>query len=400
MLIDRSPGDLPEIAIPLSVPEVGGREWEYVKACLDTGWISSVGAFVDRFEAAMAQAVGVSHAVATVNGTAALHIALMVAGVEAGDEVLVPDLTFIAPANAVRYLGAWPVFIDVDPLHGQMDPAQVADFLERGCERTPDGLRNRSTGRWVRALLPVDVLGHPADLEPLMALAEAHGLALVEDATESLGAEYRGQPVGSRADIACISFNGNKIISTGGGGMLLTRREDWATRARYLTTQAKDDAIEFIHGAVGYNYRLGNVAAAIGVAQLERLPEFVTRKRAIADRYRIALQGCPGLEPLPEATWARSTSWLFTMKVDAEAFGMDSRGLLDFLRKRAIQTRPLWQPMHLSPAHQGCASWHIEVATHLNRVCLSLPCSVGLKESDQTRVIQALHEAHRIGTLK
>ena len=233
-----------------------------------------------------------------------------------------------------------------------------------------------------------------------MALAEAHGLALVEDATESLGAEYRGQPVGSRADIACISFNGNKIISTGGGGMLLTRREDWAARARYLTTQAKDDAIEFIHGAVGYNYRLGNVAAAIGVAQLERLPEFVTRKRAIADRYRIALQGCPGLEPLPEATWARSTSWLFTMKVDAEAFGMDSRGLLDFLRKRAIQTRPLWQPMHLSPAHQGCASWHIEVATHLNRVCLSLPCSVGLKESDQTRVIQALHEAHRIGTLK
>jgi len=182
--------------------------------------------------------------------------------------------------------------------------------------------------------------------------------------------------------------------------MILTRRGDWAARARYLTTQAKDNAIEFIHGAVGYNYRLGNVAAAIGVAQLERLPMFVARKRAIADRYRAALRECPGLEALPEATWARSTSWLFTVKVDAEAFGMDSRGLLDFLGKRAIQTRPLWQPMHLSPAHAGCASWHIEVATQLNRVCLSLPCSVGLTVADQTRVIETLGEAQRMGTLK
>lgn len=393
MLIDGSRQDLPEAFIPLSVPEVSGREWDYVKECLDTGWISSVGAFVDRFEEAMARAVGVPHAVATVNGTSALHIALMVAGVEAGDEVLVPDLTFIAPANAVRYLGAWPVFIDVDPLRGQLDPGQVEAFLREGCERTPEGLRNRATGRRVKALLPVDLLGHPVDLDPLLALAEAHDLVLVEDATESLGAEYRGTPVGSRAAIACISFNGNKLISTGGGGMILTRREDWAKRARYLTTQAKDDAVEFVHGAVGYNYRLTNVAAAIGVAQLERLPEFVSRKRAIADRYREALRDLPGLDPLPEAAWARSTQWLFTVKVDAERFGMDRGALLRHLGDRAIQARPLWQPMHLSPAHVGAPAWGGAIAAELQRVCLSLPCSVGLTASDQARVIQALREA-------
>jgi perosamine synthetase len=379
--------------IPLSVPEVGGREWDYVKECLDTGWISSVGAFVERFEAAAAQATGAAHAVATVNGTAALHMALMVAGVEAGDEVLVPDLTFIASANAVRYLGAHPVFVDVDPVHGQMDPAQVESFLASRCVRRGGSLCNRGSGRRVKALLPVDVLGHPADLDPLLALAEAHGLELVEDATESLGARYRDRPVGGRAPVACLSFNGNKLISTGGGGMLLTSRDDWARRAKYLTTQAKDDPVEFVHGEVGYNYRLTNVLAAIGVAQLERLDAFVARKRAIADRYREALADLPGLLPMAEAPWAYSTFWMYTVQVDPARYGRDSRSLLRFLDERRIQARPLWQPMHLSPAHRDCEAWRCRETVRLNAASLSLPCSVGLTDAQQDRVIAALREA-------
>src|SRR5262245_49714075 len=237
--------------IPLTVPALGGSEWTYVKECLDTNWISSVGAFVGRFERMMAERIGVGHAVAVVNGTAALHVALSVAGVGTGDEVVMPALTFIAPANAVRYLGAWPVFIDVDAEYGQIDPQRLQDFIMRGCEWSGGALRNRQTGRRVTALLPVDILGHPADLDPILQIARARNLVVVEDATESLGARYKDRPVGQRADIACFSFNGNKIVTTGGGGMIVTDRADWADRARYLTTQAKDDSIEYVHGDIG-----------------------------------------------------------------------------------------------------------------------------------------------------
>jgi len=390
MLIDGSQASMPDDFIPLSVPEIRGREWEYVKECLDTGWVSSVGSYVDRFEAAVAAAVGTRHAVATVNGTSALHLALQVAGVEAGDEVLVSDLTFIAPVNALRYLGAHPVLVDAEPVHCQMDPGLVRAFLQEGCERVGGTLRNRATGRRVAALLPVDALGHPVDLDPLLEVARPLGVAVVEDATESLGASYKGQPVGGRADIACISFNGNKVITTGGGGMLLTDREDWARRARYLSTQAKDDPIEFVHGEVGYNYRLTNILAAVGCAQMEQLEAFVARKRAIADRYREALAGVPGITVPGEAPWARSIYWMYTLLVDAEAFGMDSRALLKELGRRRIQARPLWQPMHLSPAHKGAALLGGAVSERLNRTGLSIPCSVGLDERAQARVIEAI----------
>jgi len=392
MLIDGSQASMPDDLIPLSVPEIRGREWDYVKECLDTGWVSSVGAYVDRFEAALAAAVGARHAVATVNGTAALHLALQVAGVEADDEVLVSDLTFIAPVNAIRYLGAHPVLVDAEPVHWQMDPHLVAAFLHEGCHRVQGILRNKATGRRVAALLPVDVLGHPVDLDPLLELARSFGLPVVEDATESLGATYRGEPVGKRADVSCVSFNGNKVITTGGGGMLVTDREDWARRARYLSTQAKDDPIEFVHGAVGYNYRLTNVLAAIGCAQVEQLAGFVERKRAIAARYQAALAGIPGLSLMAEAPWARSIYWMYTILVDGAAFGMDSRALLKALGERRIQARPLWQPMHLSPAHAGAVTLGGAVSERLNRTALSIPCSVGLDEASQGRVIQAIRE--------
>ena len=283
-MTNRNPG-LPvgKGFIPLSVPCLAGNEWAYVKECLDTNWVSSVGAFVDRFEGMAAAALGVGHAVATMNGTAALHIALKLAGVEADDEVVVSDLTFIAPANVVRYLGAWPVFVDAEPRYWQMDPQKLRDFLRKECDFAGGTLKNRHTGRRVAALLPVHILGHPCDMDPILEEAGAFGLPVVEDATESLGVRYNGRPAGSFGRMACLSFNGNKILTTGGGGMLVTNDAELARRARHLTTQAKDDTVEYIHGEVGFNYRLTNVLAAIGVAQMEQLESHVADKRATAE---------------------------------------------------------------------------------------------------------------------
>ncbi|HEY9428674.1 MAG TPA: LegC family aminotransferase [Gemmatimonadaceae bacterium] len=378
--------------VPLCVPELRGNEWTYVKECLDTNWVSSVGAYVDRFEHAMADRVGVAHAVATVNGTAALHIALQLAGVRADDEVLVSTLTFIAPANAIRYVGAHPVFIDAEPDHWQMDTAKLASFLENDCERQGGELRDRATGRRVSAIVPVHILGHPVEMGAVLELAKRYGLKVVEDATESLGATWRGRPVGQLGDIACFSFNGNKLITTGGGGMLVTDDEALAKRARHLTTQAKDDPIEYVHAEVGYNYRLTNVLAALGVAQMEVLDEYIEQKRAIAARYAEGLGDVPGITLMSEAPWARSVFWLYTVLVDERVYGMDSRALLRTLGERKIQSRPLWQPLHLSGAHRGESTTECPVAERLNREALSLPCSVGLSESEQARVIEAIRE--------
>lgn len=379
--------------IPLCVPEIRGNEWQYVRDCLDTGWVSSVGSYVDRFERGLAERVGARHGVATTCGTAALHTALLVAGVEPDDEVLVSTLTFIAPANAVRYAGAWPVFVDAEPRYWQMDPQRVTDFMRDQCQRVHGVWRHRATGRRVRALLPVHVLGHPAEMAPLMEVAREYGLVVVEDASESLGATCDGTPVGHFGDVACFSFNGNKLLTTGGGGMLVTDDPAMAARARYLTTQAKDDAVEYVHGAVGYNYRLTNVQAAMGVAQLEQLDAYVAAKRRIAARYAAALGEVAGLRPMTEAPWARSTFWMYTMLVDGVRFGRTSRELLHLLDGARIQARPLWQPLHRSPAHAGSPLTDCPVADGLHRSALSLPCSVGLGAEDQERVIAVVREA-------
>jgi perosamine synthetase len=377
-------------AIPLIVPELRGNEWAYIRECLDTNWVSSVGSYVDRFERVLAEYVGVRDAVATVNGTAALHIALLLAGVGAEDEVIVSALTFIAPANAVRYAGAWPVFIDAEPRFLQMDPAALEDFLRHGCIEDTDGLRNRRSGRRVRAILPVHILGHPVDLEPILMLAERYGLPVIEDATEGLGARYRGRSLGSFGRTACFSFNGNKIITTGGGGMLVTDDPELARRARYLTTQAKDDPLEYVHHSVGFNYRLTNVLAAMGCAQMEQLDAFVAAKRHIAARYRQAFRSLPGLQVPEEAEWADSTYWMYTALVNEDEAGLDARSLLQELARHNIQARPLWQPMHCSPAHAGSMSPPCPIAEQLHHRAISLPCSVGLDENAQDRVIDVV----------
>jgi perosamine synthetase len=384
----RAPGAPPPADfIPLIVPEIRGNAWQYVKECLDTNWVSSVGNYVDRFEKMVAERAGTKYAVATVNGTAALHIALLLAGVEAEDEVIVSSLTFIAPANAIRYVGAWPVFIDAEPRYWQIDPAGVVDFLDNECEWNGYVLRNRRTGRRVKAVLPVHILGHPVDMDPVLAAAAKYSLAVIEDATECLGARYRGKKLGSLGDLGCFSFNGNKIITTGGGGMLVTNKAEWAARAKYLTTQAKDDPIEYVHHAVGYNYRLTNVLAALGCAQMEMLDTFVEAKRRIAERYQQSLAALPGVRLPQEAEWAFSTFWMYTLLIDEKQSPINSRELLRRLDAQKIQARPLWQPMHRSPAHESFGGPCCPTSEALYAQAISLPCSVGLTPSDQNRVI-------------
>jgi len=376
--------------IPLIVPEIRGNEWKYVKECLDTNWVSSVGSYVDRFEKMAAERAGTQYAIATVNGTAALHIALLLSGVQADDEVVVSSLTFIAPVNAIRYVGAWPVFIDAEPRYWQIDPAGVADFLEERCRWDGHILRNRRTQRRVKAILPVHILGHPADLDPILAVAAKYSLPVIEDATEGLGARYRGKRLGGVGHVGCFSFNGNKIVTTGGGGMLVTNNSEWAARARYLTTQAKDDPIEYVHNAVGYNYRLTNLLAAMGCAQMEQLDTFVEAKRQIARRYRESLFSLPAIRLPEEADWAFSTFWMYTLLIDEKESRIHSRELLRELAARKIQTRPLWQPIHRSPAHNLSGSPSCPNSDALHAQAISLPCSVGLTRSAQDRVIEII----------
>ena len=376
--------------IPLIVPEIRGNEWRYVKECLDTAWVSSVGAYVDRFEQMVAQKAGTKYGVATVNGTAALHIALLVAGVQPDDEVIVSTLTFIAPVNAIRYVDAWPVFIDADPDYWQMDPARVKDFIENGCDWKDGRLVNRRTGRRVSAIVPVHILGHPVDMDPIVELARKFDLKVIEDATEGLGAQYKGRPLGQLGDIGCFSFNGNKIITTGGGGMLVTNNAEWAIRAKYLTTQAKDDPVEYVHHAIGYNYRLTNLSAAMGCAQMEQLDTYVEAKRQIALRYQEALSKLPGLRIPEAADWAFSTFWMYTVLVDETVIGINARQLLCHLAEQGIQSRPLWQPVHRSLAHDSPDAISCLISETLYRQALSLPCSVGLTQTAQKRVIEAI----------
>ena len=372
--------------IPLSEPSLQGNEWKYVKECLDTNWVSSAGAFVERFESELAAYVGAQYGIATSNGTSALHVALLAVGVLPDDEVIVPTLTFIAPANAIRYVGAWPVFMDADAAYWQMDVEKLADFLNNGCKWQDGQLKNIATGRRVSVILPVHILGHPCDMDPIIALAEKFGLKVVEDATESLGAQYKEHAVGTMGHVGCFSFNGNKLLTTGGGGMVVTNDSALAERVRYLTTQAKDDPLEYVHNEVGFNYRLTNIQAAIGCAQLERIDEHIASKRLTAALYAKALGEIAGIEIMREAEWASSVFWMFTVTVDPARYGMGSRDLMAVLGKSNMQSRPLWQPLHQSPAHSDSQAWRCEVADSIYSRALSLPCSVGIPETDVASV--------------
>ena len=383
--------------IPLSVPVVTGNEREYVVECLDTAWLSTAGSYITRFEDAICELTRAKHAVACQSGTAAIHVTLQVAGVGYDDEVIVPALTFIATVNPVAYLGAHPVFVDCDE-YMNMDATAVAAFLENGCERAADGrVINRATGRRVAAIVPVHVFGNPCDIEPLAALAQTWSLPLVEDAAESLGAswtegKFAGRHTGTVGLAGCLSFNGNKIITTGGGGMVITDDDEFAGRVRHLTTQAKSDPVRFIHDEVGYNYRMTNVQAAIGVAQLETLAERIESKHHNRDLYAALLADVPGIAIVGSPVGTASNYWFYSALVEPQEFGIDREALMVGLSARGIQTRPVWQLNHLQKPYRHEHACDTPKAQWFWERVLNLPCTHTLSADDIEFVCDAIRE--------
>src|SRR5665648_22629 len=380
--------------IPLSVPHIRGNEWKYVKECLDTEWVSTAGKYVGQFEESLRGYIDAGHAVACVNGTAALQVALRIVGVLPGDEVIVPTVTFIATANAVRYQGGEPVFMDCDDYYN-IDAAKVLEFLEKQTETRDGSTYNRASGKRIAALVPVHVFGNAARLEDLLDACRERNIKIVEDAAESLGTAYTegrltGRHTGTVGDIGCFSFNGNKIITTGGGGMIVTEVPEYAEKARYLTTQAKDDEVRYVHEEVGYNFRLTNVLAAIGVAQLECLPEFLEAKRENFRAYETAIERIEGLSLAPTPPYAQNNHWMYPLRIDSSLYARDREGLMAYLHEKGVQTRPLWQLNHLQTPFRRFQHYRIEKAPLLLESTLNLPCSVNLKESEIEYVVQAL----------
>lgn len=368
---------LGEVQAPLALhePFFGGREKQYVTDCIETGWVSSLGSYVDRFEAELARRCGTAHAVAAVSGTAALHIALMLAGVSAGDEVLMPSLTFIATANAAAYCGAVPHFVDCEARTMGIDPAALSARLAQIGDRRGDGLYNKETGRRIAALVPVHIFGHPCDMDALGAVAGAYDLPVVEDAAEALGSRYRGRPAGSFGRLAALSFNGNKIVTTGGGGAILTDDPVLARRAKHLTTTAKiAHRWEFRHDETGYNYRLPNINAALGCAQLEQLDGFLAAKRRLAARYAAIFEGAP-CRFFSACDFAESNYWLNAVFLP-EAGMLE--GVLEGLHAAGYLCRPAWVPMHCLPMYSACPRAELPVTEDLAARVVNLPSSAAL----------------------
>jgi dTDP-4-amino-4,6-dideoxygalactose transaminase len=370
--------------IPLAEPTIGGNAARYLAECLESNFVSSVGPFVGHFEREFAEFVGTRHAVACASGTAALHLAFHVLDVGPGDDVLVPSLTFVASANPIRYLGATPVLVDSEPSTLDIDPNLVSAELDR---------RARLGRRQPAAIEVVHLVGQPATIGPIVAAAERHGVPVVEDASEALGASWSGGPfdgrqVGSIGRIGCFSFNGNKLITTGGGGMLVTDDDALARRARHLSTQARLKGRAYDHDEVGYNYRLSNLGAALGVAQLEELPNLLVGRRRVAERYDAALGAIPGILPARRPSGTDPSFWLYTAHFEPDAPPRDA--VLDRLGAAGIEARPIWTPLHEIALYAGVPRLGGDVADAIFRNAISLPSSSSLAGAAQDRVVAAL----------
>jgi dTDP-4-amino-4,6-dideoxygalactose transaminase len=363
--------------IYLSPPHVDGREAELVAEAIASNWIAPLGPQVDAFEAEIAAVAGVEHAVALSSGTAAIHLALVVLGIGPGDEVACSDFTFAATANPIVYTGATPFFVDADDTTWTIDP----ELLDRAISE------RRATAARVRAVIAVDLYGQCCDYDALREVCARHDVALVQDATESLGATYRGAPAGGQGALAALSFNGNKIITTSGGGMLVSENRDWVEHARKLSTQAREPVAHYEHVEIGFNYRMSNILAALGRAQLESLPERVAAKRRIRDRYRELLDGVPGVSLIPEAPYGSSNAWLTCIVVDPDAFGADREAIRLALEAHDIEARPLWKPMHLQPIFASHQSFGGDVSARLFERGLCLPSGSALTDAEQDRIV-------------
>lgn len=371
----------------LSGPNICGNEWKYVKDCLDTGWVSSVGSYVDQFEKMSAAFAGTKYAVATSSGTTALHICLIMTGIGAGDYVIAPNITFIATCNSIKYTGAEPIFIDTDENSWQMDLDLLEEFLENETEQREGVCHYKADGKRIPAIMPVHVLGNMCNMDRLLALASKHNLLVIEDSTEALGSYYKDRHAGSFGLLGTFSYNGNKIITTGGGGMIVTDNEILAKKAKHLTTQAKSDPFEYIHDEIGYNYRLVNVAAAMGVAQMELLPEFIKRKKEIIGYYKQALAGVGDIGFQQVAEDVNPNWWLPTIKTSRQ------RELLKILNDNKMQSRPFWVPMNQLRMFRDNIYFHKnDRSDFVYRHCLSIPCSTNITDGQLEAVSKTIRE--------
>jgi perosamine synthetase len=375
--------------ILLSGPNISGNEWKYVKECLDTAWVSSVGSYVSQFENMVAEYAGAKYGVATSSGTTALHISLIISGVERDDYVIVPNVTFVASVNSIKYTGADPILMDVDPHTWQMDLGLLERFLEKETEEQNGSRVYKKDGRRVKAIMPVHVLGNMCNMDRLMDICNRYQLTVIEDSTEALGSYYKGKHAGSFGRLGCFSFNGNKIITCGGGGVIVTDDEELAKKAKHLTTQAKADSFEYYHDHVGYNYRLVNVSAAIGVAQMEQLPDFVKRKHEIDAFYKDQLGGLGDIEFQKVEEGVNPNCWLFTFKTDKQ------HDVLKVLNENKMQSRPFWVPMNQLPMYKNeVYIQEQDFAKQIYDKCLSIPCSTNITQEQLEGIVSKIKSCY------
>ena len=380
--------------IPLSIPQLEGNEWKYVKDCIDTGWISSAGSYVNQFEQMVAEYAGAKYGVACMNGTVGLHISQILSGVTQDDHVLVPNITFIATLNAVKYTGATPILVDVNPDNWQMDLDLLVSFLKENTIRKEiEGAHFsflKSTGKRVKAIMPVHVLGNIGDMARLVEICEKYHLDIIEDSTEALGSTFNGKHAGTFGKFGVFSFNGNKIISTGGGGVIVTNDKDLADKAKHLTTQAKVSAMDYIHDEVGYNYRLVNVLAAIGVAQMETFPQLLENKRKMDAYYRKELQGVGDIVFQSIDEEVNPNCWLFTFKTSR------MRELLAYLNENGVQSRPFWMPMNqLEMFKEEIYVSNEDVSSKIYDTSISIPSSAGITQEQLETVVATIKEFYK-----
>ncbi len=380
--------------IPLSVPSIKGNELKYVRDCLDKEWVSSAGQYVDLFEKKIAQYTNVKYSIACVNGTAALQVSIRLSGVKPGEEVIVPSLTFIAPVNAIVYNGAIPLFMDSDDYYN-IDAEKTIQFIENETIFKNGLTYNKKTNNVISAIIPVHIWGNACWLDELAMLCKKRSIAIIEDASESLGTiyskgNYEGKHTGTVGVLGCLSFNGNKIITTGGGGMILTNDESLAEKAKYLTTQAKDDTVRYIHNEIGYNFRLTNIQAALGVAQLEQLPKFIKKKQEIHNYYKDGIDNIDGLSISEGPDFADNNYWINVLQIDRDVYDEDREGLMDRLEHKGIQTRPVWKLNHLQKPYIKHQNYKVENSNRLVENSLCLPSSFNLSNADLNEVLNEL----------
>jgi dTDP-4-amino-4,6-dideoxygalactose transaminase len=363
----------------LSPPHLSGRELEYLRDAVESNWVAPLGPHVDAFENELSALVDVPHALALSSGTAALHLGLIVAGIGPGDEVACSSLTFSASANPILYVGAEPVFVDASAATWTIDP----DLLEQALAERPA----------IKAVVAVDLYGQCADYDALRRICASRDVLLVQDAAESLGSTYRDAPAGGQGDLALFSFNGNKVITTSGGGMLVSSNEEWVEHARKLSTQAREPAPHYEHKEIGFNYRLSNLLAAVGRAQLEALPARLKSRRRINDRYRELLAGQPGISFMPEAGYGRGNCWLTCILVEPDEAGADREAIRLALEAEDIESRPLWKPMHLQPFYRDAPTVGGSVSASLFERGLCLPSGSALSDDEQDRIVEILRAA-------